>query len=59
MSNLKKGQAVKARTLRGATEIAGTVAEVIETTKGAWIAITPTDKSVKPFKTRPTRVTAT
>ena|GEM_PF-3430062 len=50
---LKKGQPVKARTIRGTAAVAGKVQEIIETTKGLWVTVQPNDKDVKPFKTRP------
>jgi len=53
MTELKKGQPVKARTIRGTATIAGKVQEIIETTKGLWVTVQPDAKDVKPFKTRP------
>lgn len=53
MTTLKKGQAVKARTVRSATFVAGTVTEIVNTAKGEWITVKPDDKAAKPFKTRP------
>ncbi|MBV7417938.1 hypothetical protein KW830_05655 [Comamonas sp. CMM03] len=53
MTQLKKGQSVKARTIRGTATIAGKVQEIIETTKGLWVTVQPDAKDAKPFKTRP------
>lgn len=53
MTQLKKGQSVKARTIRGTATVAGKVQEIIETTKGLWVTVQPDAKDVKPFKTRP------
>ena len=53
MSELKKGQAITARTVRGDDMIAGTVTELTKGTKGLWITVQPNDQALKSFKTRP------
>ena len=53
MTTLKKGQAVKARSVRSASFVSGTVTEIVRTAKGEWITVQPNDKAAKPFKTRP------
>lgn len=53
MSELKKGQAVKARTVRKPSIIPGKVAEIAQTPNGLWVPVQPDDKTAKPFKTRP------
>ena len=54
MTQLKKGQAVKARTVRSTTDaVPGKVTEIVDTAKGLWVTIQPDDKAAKPFKTRP------
>ena len=53
MSELKKGQAVKARTMRSDTYVPGTVTEIVDSRQGKWVTVQPDDKAAKPFKTRP------
>lgn len=53
MTELKKGQPVNARTIRGTATVAGKVQEIIETAKGQWVTVQPDTKNAKPFKTRP------
>ncbi|WP_406626136.1 hypothetical protein [Acidovorax sp. SDU_ACID1] len=57
MSELKKGQRVKARTMRGTREVAGTITEVSAASNGKWVTIKPDNKDEKPFMTRPGCVT--
>ena len=45
MSEFKKGQEVKATTVKGATQYHGKVAEVRNGPKGAWYTIKPFDGS--------------
>lgn len=53
MTQLKKGQAVSARTTRGTSTITGKVKEIVETSKGLWVTVQPDNQEAKPFKTRP------
>lgn len=53
MSELKKNQAVKARTARSTTTYAGKVTEIVDTPNGKWVTVQPDDKKAKAFKTRP------
>lgn len=53
MTELKKGQAVKARTARSTTYVDGKVVDVAQTPNGQWVTVQPNDKATKPFKTRP------
>jgi hypothetical protein len=55
VSNFKKGQKVKATTVRGAPR-EGTFVATHSTTKGDWVEIQPA--TGKAFKTRPSMVTA-
>lgn len=53
MTQLKKGQAVKARTARSTTIHDGKVTDIAESPNGKWVTVQPNDKAAKPFKTRP------
>ncbi len=59
MSELKKGQAVNARTIRATSTVAGKVIEIEQTAKGAWVTVQPDAADSKPFKTRPALCTPT
>lgn len=53
MTELKKGQAVNARTIRGTSHIAGKVTAIEQTAKGQWVTVQPDAADSKAFKTRP------
>lgn len=54
--NLKKGQQVQARTLRGNDVREGKIVGIEDSSKGKWYEIKPNDGSVN-FKTRAARIT--
>jgi len=53
MTELKKGQAVNARTIRGVSPVAGKVTDIEQTAKGLWVTVQPDAAGSKAFKTRP------
>lgn len=56
MSTFKKGQQVKARTVRGSEYKSGKVVGVNSTVKGDWVEVKTEDGTT--FKTRPALVSA-
>jgi hypothetical protein len=57
MQTFKKGQKVNATTIRGTLPVAGTIAAVRETFKGAWYEIKPANGGTN-FSTRASKITA-
>lgn len=53
MTELKKGQAVNACTIRSTSTVRGKVTEIVQTNKGAWVTVQPDAADAKAFKTRP------
>ena len=50
--NIKVGSKVRARTVRGTSDVDGKVVAIHKGSKGDWYEVQPDDKSAKPFRTR-------